>query len=247
MAQLSLHSLGAAVGPQVHSRPGAPGYCHPCLFYGGDWNSTDSAWVVFADGNVPSFGTSPADVYSAFKVPKGKTWTVTGLFANVDFINTSVIDPKKPLWSINKGVKVGSGGTVVAHGTTAGTIKATGRTASSGAGPIVEYTVAVKKLPKAVKLKAGTYYELIESPCTNTGDSACSTALYYLSDTYDATGAHQGANHFGPAEPTGMNFQNSTAFGINYIQINGAYCTSSGFPQPYACNWMSDGVVGTAK
>jgi hypothetical protein len=247
MAQLSVRSLGTTVGPQVHSRPGAPPYCKPCLFYGGDWNNTDANWVLFADGNVPSFGSSPADIYSAFKVPAGKTWTVTGLFANVGFINTSVIDPSKPAWSIKKGIKAGIAGKVVAHGTTTGTVKATGRTANSGAGPVVEYTVAVKKLPKAVTLKAGTYYELVESPCTNTSDTACASALYFVSDTYDATGAHQGAHHFGPAEPKGLNFQNSTAFGLNYVQINGAYCTSQGYPQPYGCNWISDGVLGTQQ
>jgi hypothetical protein len=243
-AQLTLHSLGSTSRGQAVEKPGAPKYCTPCLFYGGDWNDTSADWVLFADGDLPSFG-GPAAMFSAFKVPTAKTWTVTSIFANVNFINADKMDPAKPEWSINKGMKVGVAGKVLAHGTTKGTAKATGRTATSGDGPVVEYTIAVK-LPKALSLKTGTYYESVVPQCNNTSDSECATALYFESDSFDTTETKQGAHHFGPAEPKGLNFQNATAFGESYIAINAAYCTSVGY-QPIACNWMSDGVIGTSK
>jgi len=227
----------------VKSPPGAPAYCKPCLLYGGDWNNTSSAWVLFANGDAPSFN-GPINVFSPVPVPKGKTWTVTSLFANVGFIGINVMDPAKPEWSINSGVKVGSGGKVVKAGTTKGTAKPTGRTANSGAGPVTEYTVLVK-LPKPVVLKAGKYWENVTPPCTNTNDSSCSSALYYESDTFNDATTARGAHHFG-AEPKGSNFQNSTPFGINWIQINEAYCTANGFPAT-SCDWMSAGVAGTSK
>jgi hypothetical protein len=243
-AQLALRSPGASIGHPGISKPGAPKYCSPCLFYGGDWNDTSSDWVVFANGDVPSFG-GPAVMFSAFKVPAAKTWTVTSIFANVDFISADKMDPAKPEWSVNKGMKVGKAGTVLAHGKTKGTAKVTGRSANTGLGPAVEYTIAVK-LPKALTLKAGTYYEAVTPQCNNTNDSECAGALYYESDSFDATEAKQGAHHFGPAEPKGLNFQNASAFGESYIAINGTYCSSNGFPAN-ACNYMSDGVVGTQQ
>jgi hypothetical protein len=240
------HTTSTGVAPihnAIKSAPGAPSYCKPCLLYGGDWNDTSTAWVLFADGNVPEFAGA-LNVFSPVPVPKGKTWTVTGLFANVGFIAINKMDPATPAWSINKGVKVGSGGTVVKAGTTKGTAKATGRTATSGDGPVVEYTVLVK-LPKAVVLKAGNYWENVTPPCTNTSDSACSTALYFESDTFNNATTGRGAHNFG-AEPKGSNFQNGTGAGIDWVQLNASYCTSNGFPAN-SCNWLSAGVIGTSK
>jgi hypothetical protein len=240
-------STGEAHNSGVHA-PGTPKYCSPCLFYGGDWNDTSSDWVIFANGNSAGWsgGSSVDDVniYSAFTVPKGDTWTVTGLFANVGFINVTKMTPSSPQWSINSGMKSGSGGKVIAHGDkTAGTAKKTGRTADSGAGEVTEYTVQLK-LAKSVSLKAGTYFESVTPQCTST--STCASAYFYETDTFNSAGTKQGSNAFGPAEPKGENFQNGSAFGLTYEQLNGAYCSSLGY-QTYACNWMSDGVVGTSK
>lgn len=242
LSHTSSTGVGTIHNPPLKSPPGPPAYCKPCLLYGGDWNDTASTWVIFANGDVPSFG-GPATIWSPVPVPAGKTWTVTGIFSNTGFININKMDPSKPEWSINKGVKVGSAGKVIAHGHTKGTSKATGRSASSGAGQVTEYTVFVK-LPKAVVLKAGAYSESVTPPCTNTSDSSCSTALYYESDTFNNATTGRGAHNFGK-EGKGLNFQNATAFGENFIAINEAYCSSVGF-QPFACDWMSAGVVGTS-
>lgn len=242
MAQsLNLHSLGRG----VHHDAKAPKYCNPCLFYGGDWDDTSSDWVIFADADGAAFG-GLVQIYSAFTVPSGQTWDVTGLFANVGFIGIDHMSPKKAEWAINSGMKAGKKGKVVAHGKTKATAKVTGRSASSGAGDVTEYTVLVGSLPSTVTLASGTYFESVVPPCDSTKDSACSGALYYESDTFNDAETSQGAHHFGPKEPKGKNFQNGDAFGLNYIQINADYCTQSGYPAP-ACNWMSDGVIGTME
>lgn len=239
---MSLHSTGAAVhNPNPASKPS---YCKPCLFYGGDWNNTSPDWVIFANADGAAFG-GLVQMYNAFKVPAGQTWNVTGLFANIGFIGIDKIDPAKPEYNLHKKMSAGNGGKKVAQGKKKGTTVATGRTASSGAGDVTEYTVLVKGLT-GITLPAGTYYEDVTPPCDSTQDSACGSALYYESDTFDDSEAKQGANHFGPKEPTGLNFQNGAAFGLNYVQINADYCTSVGYPA-VACNWMSAGVIGTQQ
>jgi len=233
----SSHVANAAVNP-----PKAPKYCKPCLYYGGDWPVDDSNWVAWANTDGGAFGGG-VWLYSGFKVPKGKTWTVTGLFSNNVFVGIDHFTPATPEWSINKGMKNGVAGKTVKKGETKGKAAATGRSFSG----YPEMTVSVK-LPKKVVLKAGTYTEGVTPPCDTTQDSACGGALFYETDSYDPSNTNkQGANHFGPKPPAGNNFQNSpTVFGLNYQQVNGDYCTLNGY-QPYACNYMSAGVVGTQQ
>jgi len=245
MAQLSLHSLRATGVQQPEKAPKAPKYCNPCLFYGGDWNSGSSDWVIFANADGAGFG-GLVQLYNSFTVPTGSTWSVTGVFANIGFINIDTISPKKGEWDIRKGMKAGHGGKSLGHGKTKATTKATGRTADSGAGEVTEYTVLVGSLPSAVSLTAGTYYEDVTPPCDSTKDSSCSSALYYETDTFNNNETAQGAHHFGPKEAAGKNFQNGAAFGLDYQQINGDYCTSLGYPS-VACNWLSAGVIGTSN
>jgi hypothetical protein len=245
MAQdLSIHATGTpgthVANPSLH-QPKAPKYCNPCLYYGGDWPDTDSNWVAWANADGGGFG-GPVFLYSGIKVPKGKVWTVTGLFSNNVFVGIDHFTPATPEWSIYKGMANGVAGTVVASGETKGKAAVTGRSFSGD----LEYTVSVK-LPKKVVLKAGTYTEGVTPPCDTTQDSSCSSALFYETDSYDPSNTNNpGANHVGPPPPAGNNFQNSTVFGLTYQQINGTYCTSLGY-QAYACNYMSAGVVGTQK
>lgn len=238
----TIHStaMQGAAAPQSHP-PKAPKYCKPCLFYGGDWPSADSNWVAWGNTDGGGFG-GPVFLYSGFTVPKGKTWTVTSLFSSNVFVGIDHFTPATPEWSINKGMASGKAGKQVADGETKGSAILTGRSFSG----YNEYAVLVK-LPKKVTLKAGKYTEGITPPCDSSKDSACSAALYYETDTYDPNNTgNQGANHVGPKAPAGYNFQNSSVFGLNYQQVNDAYCTSLGY-QSYACNFMSAGVGGTQK
>jgi hypothetical protein len=246
MAQtLTLHSLGATPASHSQAPPKTPSYCNPCLFYGGGWNNTSADWILFDDYDGGQDQTL-IQMFSAFRVPKGETWTVTALFANIAYLGIDHFTPMTPEWSINKGMSAGNGGTVIASGKTKGTQKATGRTAKSAIGDVVEYTVKVK-LPKAVKLKPGLYYESVVVPCDATQDPLCDQgakgAAFMLTDTFDNSETKQGANHVGHKEPKALNFINAPAFAINDQAVDEAYCTTNGY-KAVACDWMSDGVVG---
>lgn len=237
---LALHSRGASGGHHNPNPNAKPAYCKPCLFYGGDWNVASPDWVIWADADGGAFGGLVQE-FSPFKVPAGETWIVSGLFANIGFIGIDKMDPSKPEFSINKKVKEGDGGIVKKVGQKKGTNVATGRTADSGAGPVVEYTVMVKGL--SVKLTSGTYWEAVVPPCNNPNDAACASALYYESDTFDDTETKQGALHFGPKEPADLTFINAPTFGLVFDNIVNQ---CSGF-LPIACRWLSAGVLGTKQ
>jgi hypothetical protein len=227
----------------IHPTLGPPKYCSPCLFYGGDWNNPDPNWESLADFDGQIY---KAAMYTPFSVPRGKTWIVTAIFANVGFFGFSKMDPAKAEWSINSGMHSGSPGKVIASGKTQGTAKPTGRKASTGRGEMIEYTVAVK-LPKAVKLTGGkTYWESVVPPCNNTHDRACQFAAAYETDTFDNTHKKQGAHAFGPKQPLGLAFDNAPYFDAHYYPINPAFCIADYLPG-YACNYWSAGVIGTEK
>jgi len=105
----------------------APGYCKPCLFYTGDFNSSSSSANGLFNAAGGALGSSgSAYVYGAFTVPKGKTWTITALIINT-LSNSSAVD-STCTWDVRKGVTSGSGGTDVKTGKGKDTWKATGRT-----------------------------------------------------------------------------------------------------------------------
>jgi hypothetical protein len=212
------------------------------LYYGGDWNNASADWVIFANADGAGFG-GLVQLFNSFKVPVGQTWKVTGLFANIGFINIDHITPNKAEYEVHKKMKEGDPGILKASGKKGGSVVATGRTANSGAGPVTEYTVLVKLGTSPIKLAAGTWQADVTPPCDTTQDSACSGALYYESDTFDDGETKQGAEHFGPKGVAGGNFQNGPVFGLNYATIDENYCTTNGFPA-IACDWMSSGVIG---
>ena len=113
---LPLPAQATVPGNPPHQIPGPPSYCKPCLFYAGDFDSTASD----ANGLANEFDiivSTGAAVYAPFIVPKGKTWTVTGLFTN-NFLSGGVLDPVISPYEIRKGIPTagGNGGTLVCHG-----------------------------------------------------------------------------------------------------------------------------------
>ncbi len=207
----------------------APKYCKPCLFYGGDWNSTASDWAAFGNDDNPNI---PDDFenFSPFTVKKAAH--ATGLFTNNLSSIGCTIDPKKALWSIHTKMSSGNAGTTVASGEAAATFVATGRTYSS----YTECTASVKIKSLALKPKT-TYWEQVTPECSSTtGD--CSGAYYYETDTFNSAGTGQGSNKVGEKEPSSLNFAYSVDYSYDYVND----CTE-GYGSP-ACNWMSDGVVG---
>jgi hypothetical protein len=203
--------------------PKAPAYCKPCYFYSGDFNSSNSKANGLA--NEDDQLVADSHLYSPFKV-SSKGATVSGLFVN-SLDGVGAIDNPTP-WAINKGVKVGSGGRVVAHGTSKSTDAPTGR---SGFG-LTEYTHLVKF--KARALKAGTYWENVTPQCL-TG-SSCGSARYFESDEQDDP---KPINHVGAKNILDDSFWNSTSFGQNWTQVNGTQgCGGIG------CDMFSAGVLG---
>ena len=226
-------SMVKSHGPvqKLHMAPPSlfpPSYCSPsCLFYGGDTNVDAPNVNGFANDNtllVPDTTT-----WVAFTVPAGQTWTVDGLFINTIADGFNGLDPTESTWAIASGLSEGSGGTTVASGTStaAGTsFNPTGR-APFG---FTEYTLKVKVSP-SVTLSSGTYWMNILPNCTDSGNSDCSIAQYYVDNT---TG---GINRYGPIEPAGIHFFNSSFFGFDWANV--CEVSSTG------CQAFSVGVIGT--
>jgi len=204
-----------------------PSYCAPtCLFYGGDTNPAAPNDNGFANENtllVPATTT-----WGAVTVPSGQTWTVDGLFINTIADGYDGLDPSTSSWAIASGVSEGDGGSIVASGTStaAGTsFIATGRLPFG----FTEYTLKVKVSP-AVVLSAGTYWVNITPQCTDSGNSDCDISQYFLDDTF-------GLNRYGPLEPAGVGYFNSSYFGFDYANL--CEVSSTG------CMALSFGVIGT--
>jgi hypothetical protein len=215
--------------PKPENKPAKPpAYCKPCLFYGGDFDDSLATANGLWNGVNSELGIA-GEVLVPFTIPKGQIWFVSGLFTN-NLSNVSVIDPKKANWSISKGVTTGSGGHTIAKGTAPATYTPTGR---SGFG-LTEYTVLVKIEPLA--LGPGTYWLTVAPLCTNSADSACTSALYYESDTEDSPPL----NHYGPLEPNDMSYFNSASFLDTYAPTWGASGACSGV----GCDRFSAGVLG---
>ncbi len=214
--------------PRQVEDPAPPSYCKPCLFYAGDFDSNASD----ANGLANEFDlivSSGAAVYAPFKVPTGKTWTVTGLFTD-NFASAATLDPKTAPYEVRKGIPTagGKGGKLVCHGK----VKATNTdTHLNDFGFEVYATkVAVKgcSLPGGVK-----YWESVIPYCNNANDSTCQNSYRAFETNDDGAMKHK----FGPVEPINNSFFNSVFFGA-------VWAPSSGFQ---SSSRFSDGVIGTAK
>lgn len=213
------------IEPVRRTPPPQPSYCQPCLFYGGDINP--SAQNVNGFANENTLLVPDTTLFVAFTVPSGQEWHVVGLFSNNLADGFDGIDPQQATWSISRGMRPGSAGTVVAWGTATASFTPTGRNAFG----LNEYTVGVK-LSTSVGLKTGTYWLSVVPQCTNSSDGNCDIAQYFLSNT-------QGLNAYGPAEPSGVALFNSGYFGYTYADA--CAVNSDG------CQTFSAGVLGYAK
>ena len=207
-----------------------PSWCKPCLWYAGDFdvNNKNANGVA----NEKTLAVSQAAVYVPFTVPQGKTWSITGVFGNM-LAAYDVIDPPQADWSFSKGVSDGNGGTVIKSGTSPATIELFGQ------GNIPEYQVMVKVKKPMVTLKAGEYWLTVVPYCTNSNDSYCSGAYYYLADVED----DPPPNHYGPKNVLDASYFTSSYFGYYYVPTWG----SSGVCGGTGCDMFSVGLLGTAK
>jgi hypothetical protein len=197
--------------------PPKPGYCKPCLFYGGDYrNTSDSSGLA----NEEDMIVSKAEVLVPFDVPKTEQWKAIGLFTN-DLSNVDVLDPQKAAWSISTGVTEGKCGPALVSGNSHATFKPTGRSEFGDK----EYTTLVKI--KAVQLQPGRYWLTTVPECTQ--GSGCTSARYFVS-------AFEGKplDPFGPPEPCSKYYLDSKFFGANCVRVAGK-----------GCSRVSAGVLGT--
>jgi hypothetical protein len=231
MPALSDYGL-AAQGPATDSSTAAPQsptspplYCNPCRYYSGNFDALGPNPDGL--GNENDEVVSVAQVYTPFRIPSGHQWTVTGLFIN-SFANVNDAKPKRTGWSLWTGVSAGRAGTLVAAGTAAATMTATGR----NIGGIPEYTIKVN-LSAPVTLPCGVYWLNMLPQCTNTNDANCAGQRYFESDVEDASPAR----HFGPANILDDSFFNSNFFGADYVAAT---------TEAVGLDLFSFGVIGTA-
>jgi len=202
----------------------APKYCKPCLFYAGDFDSNASD----ANGLANEFDviiSSGAAVYAPFTVPKGKTWTVTGLFTD-NFASLSTLDPATSPYDIRKSIPAGggTGGKEVCDGK----LKSTNTDTGLNDFGYEIYATKVTGIKKCT-LKTGTYWESVIPYCTG---NECSDYRAFEANDDGAM-----ANKVGPLEPANDSFFNSAFFGATW-QPSTEQQSSSRF---------SDGVIGKAK
>lgn len=185
-----LGSSGAGAQPSSDSSPQpreflpAPGYCTPCLYYSGDFDSAGPNPDGLLNGNMSLVPL--ARIFTPFTVPSGHTWYVNGLLINtLSISNTGTHTPKRAGWSIWTGVSAGVAGTLIYAGANKATFAPTGRTLS---GVYTEFTVKMA-LNQPIALAAGTYFLNVTPQCTNS--STCSGQLFYETDVEDALPAHR--------------------------------------------------------
>jgi len=225
---LQLPARTAALGNAPHRAQTPPDYCRPCLFYAGDFDSDASD----ANGLANEFDTTVstgAAVYVPFIVPRGKTWTVTGLFTD-NFLAIEILDPATSPYEIRKGIPAagGNGGKLVCHGKKKATLTPVGQNYFG----VYVYATKVEHI-KGCSLHTGKYWMSVVPYCANAGK--CNAFGDYRG--FEANDDGSMAHRFGPLEPANNSFFNSVYFGAIW-QPSSEQQSSSRF---------SDGVEGTSK
>jgi hypothetical protein len=156
------------------------------LVLAGDFDPNASDANGLANEFDVSVSTGAA-TYTPFIVPRGKTWTVTGLFTNNFMPN--VLDPKISPYEIRKGIPRdgGNGGTLVCHGKKPATLKL--------AVIHVNLYIWATKVGniKGCRLPSGKYWMSVVPYCTNKNDNSCDDWQAFLSND-DGAMAHRFAH-----------------------------------------------------
>jgi hypothetical protein len=191
------------------------------LWYNGDFD----VQVFASNANIDFSGNPPfSNTYDDFVVPAGQQWSITNVFSNDQM--TSAFGTTA-YWEIRSGVSAGNGGTLVASGTGADTLTATGRTQFVFPVTYTEYTVEVSGLN--VVLNSGTYW-LTVAPILDPNDAGRS--FVSITRGLNAVGTPPGNN--------GNSFFTNSSFGFNFTPLTDASEFGPG-------TWdISEGVRGTA-
>jgi len=206
-----------------------------CLFYGGDFDSTNPSANGLANENDAIVGGNPygAATYQNFTIPAGQTWDIESLFTN----NLSFLNPSSAYYEIRSGVSEGNGGTLLLSGTATGGNFSQTPTGRSGFG-YTEYTDNVSF--SSVNFGPGMYWmAVVPNDPTNANRS-------FNSNTF-------GANSVG-TQTSDFQYWNSAFFGANFTNANhdGTFHTfSSGVdgvvtPEPSSMIMLGSGLIVAA-
>ena len=226
---LAICAIALAQEPGSSAKvPTPPTVCKPCLWYSGDFNPNNSK----ANGaaNEKDILVSASAVSVPFRVPKGQTWNVIGMFGVMLALQTT-FDPKRADWSIARGVSAGNGGRVIASGTS----PATETFVNCGNVDLFCITILVKGLH--VALKHGRYWLTVVPYCTNLKD--CGSQRFFLADEEDDP---HPLNHVGPKNILDASYVTSKQFNLFYSPTWG----HSGICSGVGCDMFSVGVLGKA-
>jgi hypothetical protein len=203
-----------------------PTFCKPCLFYAGDFDSDASDANGLAN-EVDITVSSGATTYTPFIVPKGKTWTVTGLFT-VEFMSSTSLDPDIVPYEVRKDIPKsgGNGGHLVCHGKRTATVMDTAICEDFG----YQCYAVIAKNVKSCRLPSGKYWLTVVPYCMD--KNTCSDWRAFVTND-DGAMAHR----YGPLEPASASFFNSEFFGANWEPSS----------QQQTSKRFSVGVEGTAK
>jgi hypothetical protein len=205
--------------------PAPPSLCHPCLFYGGDINTSDLNAAGMSDENTLLI-LGGSSTYAAVNIPV--TSTVYGILFNIQA--DAAFDPLTATYDIRTGVSEGNGGTSIASGSGAAVVQATGRNFLG----LNEYTVSVSWSP-AVTLTPGEYWFNTTPQCLNTLDGSCNVFRQFVSNSQITN------NLRGSWQPIHEMFLNSTFFGFTWAN----WCDSALGFNAKQCAGMSFALRGS--
>jgi hypothetical protein len=226
----SIHRAGddsIVVTPSSSDINSPPELCSPCLFYGGDIDTTSPNAVGMSDENTLLI--SGAASYGSVVIPEGVTAKVYGIVFNVQA--DAAFDPLSASYDIRTGVSEGNGGTSIASGSGPILVQPTGRNFLG----LNEYTIAVS-WTTLVTLTPGQYWFNVEPQCLNTLDGSCSVFRQFVSNTTSR------ANAVHPDwQPPHEMFLNSAFFGLSWAN----WCDPELGFNSKQCAHMSFGLRGT--
>jgi hypothetical protein len=177
-----------------------------CLYYAGDFDSSDSNAGALFNANDPDDGL------------EGQTWVgvkptaaalITGTTFN-EFFTASFIGTNSTPFKARTGITTGNAGKLICN-TSGHSVLVPYLQADFG---LVQYSVVVKKLKKACKVQVGTKGATYVNLLPTDNGFAGYGGYGYLAST-------DGTNHKGwPNDPNDCYF-NGAAFGVNYGSCSG--------------------------
>jgi hypothetical protein len=196
----------ANTAPNVHSA-GAPPFCKgsSCLYYAGDFDSTDSNANGLFNANDSSAGLSG---FTWVGVKPTKAATVTGATFN-EFFTSGFSGTNPAPFQTQTGITNGAAGKVVCNTSGNATLKVYGESDFG----LTQYSFTVKKLAKSCKIPAPT--KKVPSTYVNLQPQS-SNGYGYTVNVEDA----KPANHHGWKNDLDDCYFNGAAFGVTYNTCN---------------------------